>query len=390
MKITKVEVIPVTFPMKREMHMPGTVITEIPSVVCKIHTDEGLVGISDSGDTSSWYRGETQDSMTSMIIDYIAPRALLGQDPTNIQRIVGLMDTYVRDNSQAKAVVDFALHDLKGKVYNMPVYQLLGGKCADYSVQGWVTSSGPAQTMITESLEALKQGFCLIKLKIGAPTIDEDVRSILAVREAIGDDVRLTVDVNGFWNYDQALKAFKKLDAANLECVEQPLPYWDIEGLAKLRGKIGTPVFADEAAQDLHHLKQIIDLRAADGLFIKLQKAGGLLKAQRFLTLARLGDLPVMCGCMIGSGLEGSPSAHLMIADQWAAQFTHENLGLLTIHNQWENEVQQITEDIALNPPVYRNGKLYPNEGPGFGIELNEDAVAKYTAPGRAARAVTL
>jgi L-alanine-DL-glutamate epimerase-like enolase superfamily enzyme len=389
-KIVKVECIPVTSPLKKPFYMPETVITGIDSVVLKLTTDEGLVGISDSGDTSSWYRGEIQESMMGMILGHIAPRILLGEDPTNIEKIVGRMDTLVRDNNQAKATVDFALHDLKGKIFKMPVYQLLGGKCTPASQQGWVVSAGKPDHLVKESLEALKHGFALIKLKIGAGTMDEDVKAVAAVREAVGPDVRMTVDVNGFWNYDRALKTMRRLDPYDLECVEQPLPHWDIEGMARLRGQIRTPVFADESAQELHHLREIIERRAADGLFIKMQKAGGLLKSQRWLTMARLADMAVMSGCMIGSGLEASPSAHLMVANQWASQFTHENVGPLTIHGCWDTSDGVKREEIAINSPVYKNGALYPNEGPGYGIELNEDFIGRNITKDKEAKSVSL
>lgn len=382
MKITEVELIPVSTPLVKAFHMPGTEITHINSVVIKIYTDDGYVGIGDGGDTSTWYRGETPESITAIIANHIAPRFLIGQDPLNIEKIVGQMDTFVRDNNQAKALVDFALHDLKGKVANMPVYQLLGGKCTEGSRQGWVAGAGSPEELAAEARLALDNGFDLIKIKSGG---DEkaDIQNVRAVREEIGDDVRLVIDINGFWNYDQALHTIRKLDEYNLYCIEQPLPHWNIEGMARLRQSVGTPIFADESAQELHHLKEIIDRRAADGLFIKMQKAGGLVKAQRWLTLARLADLPVMSGCMIGSGLEASPSAHLMVANQWASEFTHENIGPLIINNQKENAEQKITGDIAQQVPIFKDGVLYPNEGPGYGIDLNEDFIAANLTPGR-------
>jgi L-Ala-D/L-Glu epimerase / N-acetyl-D-glutamate racemase len=385
MKIVKVETIPVSTPMKKPFYMPGTKITHIHSLLLKLTTDTGLVGFADSGDTSTWYRGETAGSMQEMIMEFIAPQILLGRDPRDIERIVEQMDIFVRDNNQAKATVDFALHDLKGKALNVPVYQLLGGKCADYSVQGWVCSAGPVEQVVAEAAEAHSQGFALIKLKSDGNG-DHDVENVREVRGALGDRVRITIDANGFWNYDTALKTMRRLDPYRMECIEQPVPHWDIEGMARLRAKIDTPVFADESAQELHHIKEIIDRRAADGLFIKLQKAGGLLKSQRWLTMARLADMAVMSGCMIGSGLEASPSAHLTVANSWAAKFTHENLGPLIIHSQWENEKERITGDIAVNPPVFKEGKLYPNEGPGFGIELNEEFIAANVTPGKQAR----
>lgn len=384
MKITKVDLIPVSSPLVKAFKMPGTVITHIHSLLLRIETDEGVVGVGDSGDTSTWYRGETQDSMAAMIRDHIAPRFLLGQDPFAIEKIVGQMDTFVRDNNQAKALVDFALHDLKGKAFGVPVYELLGGRTTDGSVQGWVAGAGSAEELAAEARRALDAGFALVKIKSGGDAA-ADLRNVAAVRSEIGDDVRLVLDVNGFWNYDQALRTIRRLDEFGLYCVEQPLPHWDIEGLARLRERVGTPIFADESAQELHHLKEIIDRRSADGLFIKLQKAGGLVKAQRWLTMARLAGLPVMSGCMIGSGLEASPSAHLMMSNQWASQFTHENLGPLIINNQMENAEQVITEDIADKVPVFRDGVLYPNEGPGFGIELNEAFIEANRTPGKQA-----
>lgn len=388
LKITKVECIPVTTPLWKPFYMPETKITGIDSLIVKIHTDAGIVGYGDSGDTSTWYRGETAASMMEMIVKTVAPRILLGEDPMNIEKIVGRMDLLLRDNNQAKAVVDFALHDLKGKILGVPVYDLVGGKCVEGGQQGWVLSAGRPEDQAAEALTALEKGYALVKLKVGAGSIRDDVAAVAAVREATGDDTRITIDPNGFWHYERALKTMKQLEPYNLECVEQPLPWWDIEGMARLRQKIGTPVYADESAQELHHLREIIERRAADGLFIKLQKAGGILKSQRWLTMARLANMSVMSGCMIGSGLEASPSAHLMVANQWASQFVHENLGPQIIHGSWDSDEKPISNDIALQVPALRKGVLYPNDGPGYGIDLNEDFIAANITAGKEAHSV--
>lgn len=383
MKITKVELIPVSSPMKKPLIMPETYITHIHSVLLKLHTDEGYVGFADCGDTSSWYRGELQESIMGMISQVIAPKILIGEDPRNIEKIVGRMDRIVRDNNQAKALVDFALHDLKGKIYDMPVYQLLGGRTKEAVDLGWVLSPGPLEKIVPEAQAALDEGYKLVKIKIGLPTLEEDVEMIKGVRAGLGDDARLVVDANGFWNYEDALTALRKIDDVGLECIEQPLPHWDIVGMARLRQQVGTPVYADEAAQELHHIREIIERQAADGLFIKMQKAGGLLKAQRWITMARLAGMPVLSGCMSGSGLEASPAAHLLVADQWASQFTHENLGPVTNNARFSTVDPAIDADIALNVPVYRDGKMYPNEGPGLGIELNEAFIEANATQGK-------
>ncbi len=388
MKITRVECIPISTPMKKPMVMPNTRITRIDSVLVKIHTDAGFVGVADSGDTSSWYRGELPGTIVTMIAEVIAPKILLGEDPLSIEKIVGRMDLLVRDNNQAKATIDFALHDLKGKVMGVPVYQLLGGRTIEAAEMGWVLSSDVPEKVVAEAHAALKHGFKLLKMKTGHGGLDNDIDMVAAVRKAVGDRVRLSIDANGFWTYEQALRTIRVLDRYDLELIEQPLPHWDIEGMARLRQQVRTPIYADESAQELHHIRELIERRAADGLFIKTQKAGGLVKSKRWLTLARLSGLPVMCGCMIGSGLETSPAAHLWTSDQWASQYLNESTGPLTIHGVWSTDDIPSGADLALNLPRMHEGKLWPNEGPGFGIDLNEDFVERNRTPGTSPRVI--
>ncbi|MDO9029626.1 MULTISPECIES: mandelate racemase/muconate lactonizing enzyme family protein [Hydrogenophaga] len=371
-KIVKVDCTPVSTPLKKPVIMPNTRITSIDSVVLKLTCDDGTVGFSDSGDTSSWYRGELQESIMGMIQQVIAPRILLGEDPRCIEKIVARMDLLVRDNNQAKATVDFALHDLKGKLLGVPVYELLGGRTIEAARQGWVLSAGKPDDVAAEAKRAKDIGFALFKMKIGYGTIQDDIDMVHAVRETVGPDAYLTIDANGFWSYEKALHIIRKIDSAGLDLIEQPLAHWDIEGMARLRAAVKTPIYADESAQELYNLKEIIDRRAADGLFLKLQKAGGLVKSQRWLTMARLAGLPVHCGCMIGSGLEHSPSAHLWTANEWATQGLNESIGPLMIHGTMESKNIAPGTDIALNIPRFEAGLCYPNEGPGFGIDLNE------------------
>ena len=390
MKIVQVDCLPVSTPLVKPVIMPNTRITTIDSVLLKLTCDDGTVGIADSGDTSSWYRGELQESIIAMIANVIAPRVLLGEDPRAIEKLVGRMDLLVRDNNQAKATVDFALHDLKGKLLGVPVYELLGGRSIQAARQGWVLSADKPEDVAAEAARAKKTGFALFKMKIGYGSMADDIAMVHAVRDTVGPDAYLSIDANGFWTYEKALHIIRKLDACGLDLVEQPLPHWDIEGMARLRAQVKTPIYADESAQELHHLKEIIDRRACDGLFIKLQKAGGLLKSQRWLTLARLSGLPVHCGCMIGSGLEHSPSAHLWTSNDWAAQGLSESIGPLMIHGVMESRDIPPGRDLARNIPRFEAGLAYPNEGPGLGIELDEDFIATHRTADRLPRTVRL
>jgi L-alanine-DL-glutamate epimerase-like enolase superfamily enzyme len=390
MRITRVECIGVSTPLKKPIVIATTNISKLEQIVLKIYTDDGLVGIADSGDTSAFYHGETDHSIAGIITSQIAPRILIGEDPMNIEKIVARMDMIVRDNNHAKSMVDAALHDIKGKALGVPVYQLLGGKSVEAIDCGYVLMAAPAAQLIEESKKALKAGFKVVKYK-PSMNYEESIRTMIEVREGLGDDARLMIDINGMWHYDQALKALRVWEAANvnLELIEQPLPYWDIEGMGRLRQKVSTPIWADESARELQQIKEIIDRRAADGLFIKVQKAGGLLKSQRWLTLARLSGLPVMCGCMPGSSLEAAPAAHLLVANHWASQFVQENCGPLSIHDAYELSGTGLTGELAINGPRYENGRMFAPEGPGLGVELNEDFIAANLTPGFSTQVVT-
>jgi len=161
------------------------------------------------------------------------------------------------------------------------------------------------------------------------------------------------------------------------------VPWWDIDGMARLRAKTSIPVFADEAAIELKNLMEIIQKNAADGFFLKIPKAGGLLKAQKWVAIAKAAGLPVVCGCMMGSGLEAATYTHLLVADEWMSKMVHENLGPLHIHDVYETVSKPIKNDVALNVPRYENGFLYPTTTPGIGVELNEPAIAQLMTPGK-------
>ena len=383
MRISKIECIPITLTFKEPFPMGGGVEKGSAGVVVKMHTDEGITGIADTGGTSAWYRGETQDSIMTMINDVFAPSILLGEDPFNIEKIVAAMDVAARDNNQAKAVVDYALHDIVGKALGVPVYKLLGGLTAEKIPLGLVLPAGTTEKVVDAGKKAVQAGFRTLKLKVGHGTEEDDIENVRALREETGDDIQIFIDANGSWHYYQALMILKKMEKYNLAMAEQPVPWWDIDGMARLRDKIGTPVFADESATELKHLLEIIQKNAADGFFIKIPKAGGLLKAQKWTSVAKAAGLPVVCGCMMGSGIDAATYTHLLVSDEWMSKIVHENLGPLHVHDIYDTVSQPVKDDLAVDVPKYENGFLYPTHGPGIGVELNEDAVSRLGTPGK-------
>lgn len=393
MKITKVECFPISFPRR----VPGVEAAKgqvgMPSLFVKIHTDEGIVGMGETGHIAADYIGSTQESNMAIIANVFAPKILLGEDPFNIEKIVARMDVETKNNNQAIDVVDAALYDIMGKKLGVPVYKLIGGLSNPKIPLSLVIAGGTPQQLAQRSVEALKAGFRSVKLKVGhmsRTTVQQDVENVKAIREAIGYDARLAVDANGGWDYFEALGALKKMEKYELLMAEQPLPWWDIDGLARLRQKVGTPICADESATEISHLLEIVEKKAADMLFIKLAKVGGILKALKWVSIAQAADLPVMCGCMGGSGFEAAHQGHFLAASAWMGRMEQENLGPMLIHNTFNTATPRITEDLSANVPRYEAGYFYPPDGPGLGVDLNEPVLQRLLTPGKSPVVVSL
>ncbi len=383
MKITKVEIIPVSMPFTKPIVMSGGPAKCADAVVLKIHTDEGITGVAETGDTSLWYMGESQDSIMSNIANVFAPQILLGEDPFNIEKIVARMDKVARANNQSKAVVDYALHDLMGRALGVPLYKLLGGLSNPKIALAFVMSSGTAAEVSAEAKKLVKAGFKGLKLKVGAKTPDEDIELVGALRQAVGNKIKIMIDANGGWVYHQALYVLQRVAKYDVYVAEQPVPWWDIDGLARLRRKVDVPIFPDESAKELNDLIKIIEKEAADGLFLKVPKAGGILKAQKWVAIAQAANLPVMCGCMIDSGLGAACTAQFLAATEWIGKIEQEAIGPLNLYNIPDTVSTPLKNDLAVKVPRYENGFLYPPEGPGIGVELNEAAVKKLATPGK-------
>ncbi len=390
MKITKVECLPLTLPYRRPFVLSSGAVSGSAGVLVKIHTDEGVVGIGDSGHGAEPYSGESQDSLMSHIVHIYAPQILLGEDPFNIEKIMTRMERAVKQNNQSKAVVDYALHDIMGKALGVPLYKLLGGKSAEKLALGHICVTGTPEETTIEAKKVVAAGFRVLKVKVGALSGDEDVENMRIIRQAVGPDIQIMIDANGAWSYFEAMRILRRMERYDIAVAEQPLPWWDVDGLARLRRKVNVPVFADESAWEPADLLRIIDKEAADGLFIKVAKAGGISRARKWVSIARAAGLSVSCGCMTGSGFEAAAQAHFLISDEWTSRFVQENTGPLTVYNILNTVDENITTDLAKQLPRYEDGFMWVPEGPGLGMELNEDVVPEYLTKGKRPITVTL
>ncbi|HXF61767.1 MAG TPA: enolase C-terminal domain-like protein [Caldilineaceae bacterium] len=368
MKITQIETIPVQVPInpKRAIRSGRGAHTVSPFLLVKVYTDEGVVGLGEVSCTAGW-SGEDQLTAARMIEGYLAP-ALIGQDPTQIERLTLLMRRTIAANFFTKSALEMALWDILGKVAGLPVYRLLGGAVRDAVTTKFSVSGLPAAQAAELAAWAVEQGFRAMKVKVGIQP-DEDVARVRAVRAAVGPDVRLGVDANGGWSPRVAIQTIPRLYDYNIFFVEQPVPDLDIAWLADVRRHVSVPVMADESVYSLQDAMAIVRAGAADVLSVYVGKGGGIGPARKMAAVAEAAGL----ACTIGSNLELGIASAAMI-----------HLGMATPAIAAEEFPCDILSpffyeaDLLVEPLPIQAGQARPLEKPGLGVELDEKQVAKF------------
>jgi L-Ala-D/L-Glu epimerase / N-acetyl-D-glutamate racemase len=242
----------------------------------------------------------------------------------------------------ARAAIDGALHDLQGKLVDLPVWKLLGLQ-REGPPTSWTIWLGDPDDMARRAVKAVD--FARLKLKLGARD-GLDVERVRAVRDVT--EASLQVDVNEYWTFDEALDALPQLAELGVDYCEQPLPAGDPDG-PRLKAASPIPIYVDE---DCHRLADVAACaERAHGINIKLAKSGGIREAVRMAYAARALGLGVMLGCMVESGLG------IAAAVQIASLCNHVDLdgNLLLADDPW--------------PGVeFDDGIQAPSERPGLGV----------------------
>lgn len=358
MKIDKIEVIPFGIPIKKFADA-YTGFSVSNAVLVKIYTNEGHVGY---GEACAWepeFYGETLESVSTTIEKYIAPK-IIGEDPRNINKILSIVDANVARITCAKEGIDLALHDLVGKILNVPVYMLLGGKFRDMIPVASEIGIDTPENMVKNAYEVLDLGIKVIKIK-GSSDHHLDVERITAVRQAVGEEVALRLDPNAAWDVNSTIKTMRLLEKCHLQLLEQPIPAWDLKGMAHIRNNIGIPLMADESIWTPQDAIRISEYGAADLLNIKIAKSCGLHLGKKIEYVAESLGLPCIAGTEIEPGFSLIAKLHLaasMKIHPIASEFTE--LSLLK-KNILDHDVEII------------NGCVKVPDKPGFGVEINED-----------------
>lgn len=364
-KIAHVDVYPAAVGMKEVFNIGTGFVGDTGSagdhVFVKITTDDGYVGWGEQRALPSWSY-ETTESITTTIRHYIAP-LLLGQDPLNHNAIHhaiydALKPAVSNGHPFAKAAVDIALHDLRGRILDVPLHVLFGGKRHDTLPLAYALSIDTPEIMGLKA-KALAPCSCF-KVKVaGNPAADEE--RLRAVHEAM-PDAQLWIDANQSYTPSNALELLKRVaDIREIYCMEQPVASQDWFGMQRVREDASVPIAIDEGCFTYFDLAKVVRLACADAVVLKVCKSGGLAECIKSIHVAEANSIELLGSGLTEAGIGFIASVHL---------FATVDLVLPA-----ELNAPAFLETLAVSGVEIHDHVVTVPDGPGLGVVPDEDYI---------------
>lgn len=353
-------------PIRRPHRFASHTMHHASHLIVRVRTEGGLEGIGEGTTPGGpWWGGESVETMKAIIDGYLAP-TLVGEDATRIGRALERMDRAAARNAFAKAAVELACFDLLGKSLGVPVCNLLGGPLRESLPVLWTLAAGDAGPDIAEAEEKLDNGLhARFKVKLG-DDIDAELKRLARISEALGDRARLTIDPNGSWDELEATRLLPRLAEVGITLLEQPLPYWNLDGMARLTATNLVPIMADECMRSVHDALAVVERRAAHVFSLKVLKSGGITRTQKTATVAEAAGIRCFGGTSLETSVGTAASMHLFSAVPNLTEGC-ELFGPLFL-----------ADDIVEEPLEYRDFRVWRPRRPGLGVSLDEEKVDHY------------
>ena len=295
MKVTRVETRCVTVKLDKPISSALGQLHSLGCILVFVHCDSGIVG-ENLIFTLNARRTRVLQSMVEEMADLV-----IGRDAGHI---AGFWARAWRDINflghkgvpvVGISALDGALWDALGKMSNLPIYRILGGaqdRVPVYHSGGlWLSSSD--KELVAEAERFAGAGFRAMKMRLGSPEPAIDVARVRAVRTAIGPKIKLMADANQGLTESQAIRLGRALEEFDLTWFEEPLPAWDLDGLARVAAALDTPIASGETEYTRYGFRRMLELRSADVLMPDLQRVGGVSEFIRVGHMAESYDIPV-------------------------------------------------------------------------------------------------
>ena len=309
MKIARIETAEIMIPLVTPFKTALRTVDNVHDIVVRITSDTGEEGFGEAPPTAV-ITGDTLGSIKCAIDDFIAP-SLIGMEIDDIDGIMKKLHGCILKNTSAKAAVDMAVYDLFAKSCRKPLYKILGGNKKEIETDLTI-SVNEVDEMVSDSIKAVKDGFKILKIKVGKDSA-KDIERISAIRQAVGPDIKLRVDANQGWSAKEAVRIIRSLEDLDIgiDLVEQPVAAHDFDGMKLVTASVETPILADESVFSVQDAVHLIEEHAADMINIKLMKTGGIYEALKICAMAETYGVECMTGCMLESKIAVSAAAHL-------------------------------------------------------------------------------
>ena len=372
MKITDLEVYVLRGPDGVRPHWVSHFIEPTANeILVRLRTEDGVEGFG----LATCYSGieAPLNAFKSGIGDQI-----IGEDATAPERIYeklfGLASRRLAHEKgwgrealiRISAAVDLACWDIMGKIAGLPLYKLFGGyrdkipcyvTCAYYR-------DGKDLAELRDEMETLKaQGHTGFKAKVGGMELAEDMERLALVREVIGDEMNLMVDVNRAWDLDTAIEAAQLMEPLNPLWLEDPVRWHDDRRELKLLSqRTRIPLSAGESELTSYGCRSLLEEQAISILQFDCTMFGGFTEGRKMAALCELNHVQVTPhhDCFIHAQLVASTPAGCFVES-----FT-------------DPERDPLQAELFENPPLISKGWVALNDAPGLGLTLSEDAVAKF------------
>ena len=366
LRISALTVHTVRLPVRvKRRHGVGDVEDAVTNVVLRLDTDAGIAGF---GEAAPWpvFTGTAEASAAALHV-HLRP-LLIGADPFRIEALLGQADRLVVGHPEAKAALEAALFDIKGKALGVSVADLLGGRVREEIPLSFSLAQPDLAEDVATAKALYAEGIRLFKVKTGFAGHRADLARLERFRKELPDDVDLRVDYNQGLEPWDAIRRLKEVEAFSPTFIEQPVPGDQVAAMAAITQALDTPIMADESVFTPADALRVVAARAADLVSIKVMKHGGALRARAVSAIAEAAGLTCYGGDMFESGLGHAAGAQLIAATPNIA------LGCEFYQARFF-----LVEDLLSAPFPIANGKVQVPSGPGLGVEVDEDRLARYT-----------
>jgi muconate cycloisomerase len=357
----------VDVPTVRRHKLSSLSVTAQSYVIVELRLANGAEGIGEAATLGGprWSE-ESVESIKSAVDAYLAP-VLIGAPANRFEAARTRMEAAAKRNNAAKAAIESALFDAVGKTLGVPAVQLLGGAVHESLPVLWTLASGdPAQEIEEAERKLAARLHNTFKVKIGAQTPEADIARLSDLARALTDRASLIVDANQAWDETTALRYLPVLAELGVRLVEQPLPAWNLTGMARLRARSTVPLMADECVFSAHDMLDVVRTGAADVVSLKLVKHGGLLATRNVAAVAEAAGIGLYGGCLLESSI--GAAAHLQVFG-----------GLRELAWGCEHFGPQIlVDDLVEQPLRFADFRIHLPAGPGLGVTLDQEKLRRY------------